>query len=98
MSDQETADKYPQVVAVLDWDGGLSDAELASSGFCSAVARQKPRGQTIGGRNYYCWTKEARIRCAREYAGEIDPRARTTFADLPEPIAAEKLQQEEKVA
>jgi hypothetical protein len=57
-----------------------------------------PRGQTIGGRNYYCWTKEARIRCAREYAGEIDPRARTTFADLPEPIAAEKLQQEEKVA
>jgi hypothetical protein len=50
MSDQETADKYPQVVAVLDWDGGLSDAELASSGFCSAVARQKPRGQTIGGR------------------------------------------------
>jgi hypothetical protein len=98
MSDRETADNYPQVVAVLNAGWRV----IRCRDGLQWVLQRRSSPETSRGDDWrarsYCQTKEALIRCSREYAGEMDPAACTTLAALPERITAEKLQQEEGAA
>jgi hypothetical protein len=83
VSIRETADDYPGVVAVLN--AGWRVIECRDGLQWILQRRGSPetsRGDDWRGRSY-CRTKEALIRCAREYAGEIDPGACSTLAALP---------------
>jgi hypothetical protein len=86
MSARETADNYPRVVAILN--PGWRVIECRDGVQWILQRRGSPemaRGDDWRGRSY-CQTKEALIRCTREYAGEIEPAACATLAALPERI------------
>jgi hypothetical protein len=82
-SKSEKSDSYP-VVAHLN-DGWR--VIVCGAGIQWILQRRgspkKPRRDDWRGRSY-CRTSEALIRCAREYAGSIDPAAAAILAALPE--------------
>ena len=83
-SNSEKSDNYHPVVAQLN-DGWR--VIVCGAGIQWVLQRRgspkKPRRDDWRGRSY-CRTSEALIRCAREYAGSIDPAAAAILAALPE--------------
>lgn len=79
---RESSDFYPRIVAVLNprWrvvvcPAGIQWILQRRSGERHGTARWDGRA--------YCRTSQALIRCCRDYAGEIEPRACATLAALP---------------
>lgn len=79
----ESSDAYPHVVAVLNdrW------RVIACSAGIQWILQYRGRSETMATSRWrgraYCRTRDALIRCCREYSGEIDPAACTILAALP---------------
>jgi hypothetical protein len=94
VSIRETADDYTRVVAVLNAAWGVIECRDGLQWILQRRGSpETSRGGDWRGRSY-CRTKEALIRCAREYAGEIDPDACRTLAALPARIILKKAELE----
>src|SRR6516165_5768467 len=83
MSRMETADDYFRVIArlnrrwrVIECPDGIQWI-LQRRGSPEKARRDDWRGRS------YCRTREALIRCTREYCGAIDPAAAAVLAGLP---------------
>ncbi|MBR1212055.1 hypothetical protein [Bradyrhizobium sp. JYMT SZCCT0180] len=83
MSDRETADDYPRIVAVLNSAWRVIECRDGLQWILQRRGSpERARGDDWRGRSY-CRTKEALLRCTREYAGEIEPDAHTVLVALP---------------
>jgi hypothetical protein len=86
----ETADDYCRVVVVLNPDWRVIECRdrvqwiLQHRGSPKRSRKDDWRGRS------YCRTSEVLIRCAREYAGEMDPAACTILAALPPRLSPEQ--------
>jgi hypothetical protein len=88
MSLRETADGYPGFVAQLNPDWRVvACRDRVQWVLQRRGSPEKPRRDDWRGRSY-CRTRDALIRCAREYAGFIDPEALAVLAALPARIEA----------
>jgi hypothetical protein len=87
---RETADDYP-VTAILNASWRVVQCRDGMQWILQhRGSPEKARADDWRSRSY-CRTKEALIRCAREYAGEIEPEACTALAALPERILKAEL-------
>lgn len=77
MSRVETADHYSRLLAQLTRIGGWSGVATGCNGVSSTADRRRDDWRA---RSYY---REALRRCAREYAGAIEPAAAVILAALP---------------
>ena len=83
MSRMETADDYFRVIARLNPRWRVIECRhgiqwiLQRRGSPERARRDDWRGRS------YCRTREALIRCTREYCGAIDPAAAAVLAGLP---------------
>jgi hypothetical protein len=88
MSLRETADDYPGFVARLNPDWRVVACRDRVQWILQRRGSpEKPRGDDWRGRSY-CRTKEALIRCTREYCGPIEPAALAVLATLPARVEA----------
>ncbi|MEH2589874.1 hypothetical protein V1273_003713 [Bradyrhizobium sp. AZCC 1721] len=88
MSLRETADGYPHIVVVLNPNWRVI---RCPDGLQWILQRrgspERARANDWRGRSYYR-TRDALIRCAREYSGAVDPTAFAVLAALPTRIEA----------
>jgi hypothetical protein len=89
MSLRETADDYPHIVVMLNSNWRVVQCTDAVQWVLQRRGSpDKPRRDDWRGRSY-CRTRDALIRCAREYSGTIDPKASAVLAALPVRIEVE---------
>jgi hypothetical protein len=82
---EETADDYARIVTNLNPSWRVVECRDRTQWVLQRRGSpEKPRTDDWRGRSY-CRTSEALIRCAREYAGEIEPAACAVLAALPRP-------------
>ena len=83
MSLRETADRYPHVVVMLNSNWRVIRCPNGLQWiFQRRGSPASPRADDWRGRSY-CHTRDALIRCTREYSGAIDQEALATLAALP---------------
>ena len=88
MSLRETADGYPHIVVMLNSNWRVIRCADGLQWILQyRGAPKKPRANDWRGRSY-CRTRDALIRCAREYSGHIEPEAFAVLAALPARIEA----------
>ena|SRR5437868_1950169 len=82
MSVRETADDYPHIVMLSPNWRVIRCADGLQWILQRRGSPEKPRRDDWRGRSY-CRTRDALIRCAREYSGTIEPTALAVLTALP---------------